>query len=84
MDLASKVGAKQSFLTEEEKEKCKEAFDAFDKDSNGYIDSNELRVVLESKFEKVMGQHPTEEEIYRMKADVDNDGSQTISIINSI
>ena len=34
-------------LTKEEKQKCLEAFSAFDKDSSGYIDANELRIVLE-------------------------------------
>lgn len=37
-------------LTKEEEAKCWEAFNAFDKDSSGYIDSNELRIVLESSF----------------------------------
>ena len=34
-------------LTKEEEAKCYEAFSAFDKDSSGYIDANELRIVLE-------------------------------------
>ena len=34
-------------LTKEEEQKCWEAFSAFDKDSSGYIDANELRIVLE-------------------------------------
>ena len=34
-------------LTKEEEAKCWEAFSAFDKDSSGYIDANELRIVLE-------------------------------------
>ena len=34
-------------LTKEEEDKCWEAFSAFDKDSSGYIDANELRIVLE-------------------------------------
>jgi len=34
-------------LTKEEEAKCLEAFSAFDKDSSGYIDANELRIVLE-------------------------------------
>lgn len=34
-------------LTKEEQAKCWEAFSAFDKDSSGYIDANELRIVLE-------------------------------------
>ena len=34
-------------LTKEEESKCWEAFTAFDKDSSGFIDANELRIVLE-------------------------------------
>ena len=34
-------------LTREEDAKCYEAFSAFDKDSSGKIDANELRIVLE-------------------------------------
>ena len=34
-------------LTKEEEAKCFEAFSAFDKDSSGKIDANELRIVLE-------------------------------------
>ena len=34
-------------LTKKEESKCWEAFSAFDKDSSGYIDANELRIVLE-------------------------------------
>ena len=36
-------------LTPEELEKVEQAFQAFDKDNNGYIDAQELRGVLESK-----------------------------------
>ena len=53
-------------LTKEEEAKCWEAFSAFDKDSSGYIDANELRIVLE-----MMGQKTTEEEIFRMINNVD-------------
>ena len=58
-------------LTKEEEAKCWEAFSAFDKDSSGYIDANELRIVLE-----MMGQKTTEEEIFRMiaEADAENTG----------
>ena len=34
-------------LTPEEDNKCNKAFEAFDKDGSGFIDANELRVVLE-------------------------------------
>lgn len=39
------------FLTLEEQEKCKQAFDIFDKDGNGSIDSIELKNVLERIFQ---------------------------------
>ena len=48
-------------LTPEEDNKCNKAFEAFDKDGSGFIDANELRVVLE-----MMGQKQPEEAIYRM------------------
>ncbi len=38
----------QNELTPEEIEKVEQAFHAFDKDGNGYIDSQELKSVLES------------------------------------
>ena len=34
-------------LSKEEEDKCWEAFSAFDKEQNGYINSNELKHVLE-------------------------------------
>lgn len=34
-------------LTKEEQDKCWEAFSAFDKDGSGFIDANELKIVLE-------------------------------------
>ena len=63
-------------LTKEEEAKCWEAFSAFDKDSSGYIDANELRIVLE-----MMGQKTTEEEIFRMiaEADAENTGRITLA-----
>jgi Ca2+-binding EF-hand superfamily protein len=61
-------------LTKEEEEKCWEAFSAFDKDSSGYIDANELRIVLE-----MMGQKTTEEEIFRMIAEADSENTGKIT-----
>lgn len=37
------------YLTPEETEKLAQAFQAFDRDENGYIDQHELKEVLESK-----------------------------------
>ena len=61
-------------LTKEEEAKCFEAFSAFDKDSSGKIDANELRIVLE-----MMGQKTTEEEIFRMIAEADAENPGEIS-----
>ena len=61
-------------LTQEEDAKCYEAFSAFDKDSSGKIDANELRIVLE-----MMGQKTTEEEIFRMIAEADAESTGEIS-----
>ena len=61
-------------LTKEEEAKCWEAFSAFDKDSSGQIDANELRIVLE-----MMGQKTTEEEIFRMIAEADAENTGEIS-----
>ena len=61
-------------LTKEEEQKCWEAFSAFDKDSSGFIDANELRIVLE-----MMGQKTTEEEIFRMIAEADAENTGRIT-----
>ena len=61
-------------LTKEEEAKCWEAFSAFNKDSSGYIDANELRIVLE-----MMGQKTTEEEIIRMIAEADAENTGRIT-----
>ena len=37
-----------TLLTKQEREKVQQAFEAFDKDGNGYIDEQELKSVLES------------------------------------
>jgi Ca2+-binding EF-hand superfamily protein len=50
MNELDDVESNMNMLTVEEEAKCKEAFDAFDKDSNGSIDSTELRIVLQSNY----------------------------------
>ena len=64
----------QEGLTKEEEAKCFEAFSAFDKDSSGKIDANELRIVLE-----MMGQKTAEEESVRMSAEADAEKTGEIS-----
>ena len=60
-------------LTEQQKKEFRAAFDLFDKDGSGSIDSQELGVVLRS-----LGQQPTENELKEMIADADADGNGTI------
>ena len=48
-------------FTQQEQEKCREAFMRFDKDRNGTIDAHELRAALEA-----FGQKPSDEEIFIM------------------
>ena len=45
-------------LTQADIDKCREAFERFDKDGSGSIDAWELKETL-----KAMGQNPTEEEV---------------------
>ena len=60
-------------LTQEEVDMSRDAFLAFDQDRSGTIDQWELRKVLKS-----MGQNPTDEELFRMISEVDDNGSNTI------
>lgn len=60
-------------LSQDEIDACREAFLAFDKDRSGTIDVWELRQVLEA-----MGQQPTEEELFQMISEVDEDMSGAI------
>ena len=53
-------------FTQEEQEKCREAFCRFDKDRNGTIDSWELKHALEA-----FGIKAADEEIFIMIAEVD-------------
>jgi calmodulin len=59
-------------LTNQEIEQCRTAFQQFDRDSSGTIDSNELKETLEA-----MGQHPTDEEVFSMLNLIDDNGSGT-------
>jgi calmodulin len=54
-------------LIQEEIDACRDAFLAFDKNRNGSIDVWELRQVLEA-----MGQKATEEEIFQIMSEVDD------------
>mmetsp|Transcript_6423 Transcript_6423/g.17920 ORF Transcript_6423/g.17920 Transcript_6423/m.17920 type:complete len:157 (-) Transcript_6423:233-703(-) len=60
-------------LTQEEIDACRESFLLFDQDRSGTIDQWELREVL-----RAMGQHPTDEEIFQMISEVDDNASNSI------
>ena len=66
-------GKKQKELTEEQKQEIKDAFNLFDTDGSGSIDSKELKVAM-----RALGFEPKKEEIQKMISDVDDDGSGTI------
>ena len=67
-------------LTPDEVEKVVQAFQAFDKDNNGYIDEYELKCVLESilKINLVMGQDPSDEDVLQMIIEVVPEGENKI------
>lgn len=60
-------------LTKEQVEEYREAFDLFDKDGNGSIDTKELGTVMKSLQMK-----PTDAELKDMINEVDADGNGTI------
>ena len=60
-------------LSQEDIDECRQAFMAFDKDRSGTIDVWELRHVLEA-----MGQAPTEDELFQMISEVDENMSGSI------
>lgn len=64
-----KTGPKPE-LTEEQKQEIREAFDLFDADGTGTIDAKELKVAM-----RALGFEPKKEEIKKMIADIDKDGS---------
>lgn len=60
-------------LSQEDIDGCRQAFLAFDKDRSGTIDVWELRQVLEA-----LGQAPTEDELFQMISEVDDNMSGSI------
>jgi len=60
-------------LTEEQKNQIRQAFDVFDKDGTGAIDSISLRVAL-----RALGFEPSKDEIKKMISEVDKDESGTL------
>ena len=60
-------------LTEEQKQEIKEAFDLFDTENTNHIDAKELRVAL-----RAMGFEPPKEELRKIIADIDPQGTGSI------
>jgi Ca2+-binding EF-hand superfamily protein len=60
-------------LTEEEVKRCKQSFASFDRDQSGTIDIKELRNAMNN-----LGQTPSDEELFVMISQVDEDGSKEI------
>lgn len=61
-------------LTEEQKADIKEAFNLFDTEATGLIDSKELKVAI-----RALGFEPKKEEIKRMIAEIDKNGTGKIT-----
>uniref|UniRef100_A0A7S1JGZ9 EF-hand domain-containing protein n=1 Tax=Eutreptiella gymnastica TaxID=73025 RepID=A0A7S1JGZ9_9EUGL len=57
-------------LTDQQKAEIKQAFDLFDTDGSGKIDAKEIKVAL-----RALGFEPKKEEMTKIIADVDRDGS---------
>mmetsp|Transcript_29443 Transcript_29443/g.26015 ORF Transcript_29443/g.26015 Transcript_29443/m.26015 type:complete len:166 (-) Transcript_29443:63-560(-) len=64
---------KRTELTEEQRQEIKEAFDLFDTDGSGTIDSKELKVAM-----RALGFEPKKEDIKRMISELDTDGNGVI------
>ena len=60
-------------ITEEQRQEIKEAFDLFDSESTGVIDSKELKVAM-----RALGFEPKKEEIRRLLGEVDKTGEGVI------
>merc|ERR1712036_33976 len=75
MGPASTVDTKMAKhgLTEDQVAEIKEAFDLFDTDGSGSIDTNELKVAM-----KALGMDAKSEEIRKLINDIDTDGDGTI------
>eukprot|EP00095_Tigriopus_kingsejongensis_P012095 maker-scaffold702_size109376-snap-gene-0.23 protein:Tk12095 transcript:maker-scaffold702_size109376-snap-gene-0.23-mRNA-1 annotation:"centrin" len=61
-------------LSDEQKTDIREAFNLFDSQSSGYIDTKDLKVAM-----RALGFEPRKEEIKKMVAEVDKDNSGRLS-----
>ncbi|XP_020773258.1 uncharacterized protein cetn4 [Boleophthalmus pectinirostris] len=71
---SKKRAASKIDVTAEIKQEIKDAFDLFDTDGTGVIDVKELKVAM-----RALGFEPKKEEIKKMIADIDKEGSGTIN-----
>merc|ERR1712100_223810 len=69
----------QKELTEEQRQEIKEAFDLFDTDGSGSIDSKELKVAM-----RALGFEPKKEEVKKMISEIDKDGSGQIDFMDFV
>jgi centrin-1 len=63
----------KSDLTEEQRQEIKEAFDLFDSEGNGVIDTKELKVAM-----RALGFEPKKEEVKRVLQELDKAGEGVI------
>lgn len=75
--VARKKSGPKFDLSDEQKADIKEAFNLFDTEATGFIDSKELKVAI-----RALGFEPKKEEIKRMIADVDKEGTGKISFVD--
>jgi centrin-1 len=71
--ITSTGSRKARDISEEQKQEIKEAFDLFDTDGSGFIDGKELKVAM-----RALGFEPKKDEVQKMIAEVDVDGSGQI------
>ncbi|XP_077291762.1 uncharacterized protein LOC143915164 isoform X2 [Arctopsyche grandis] len=69
-----KSGGPKFELSDDQKNDIKEAFDLFDPNSSGSIDTKELKVAI-----RALGFEPKKEEIKRMIADIDKEGTGKVT-----
>merc|ERR1719183_865684 len=70
---ADKRAGELKMLTDEQKAELKEAFELFDTDGSGAVDTSELHTAM-----KALGFEPKKEEIDKMVREMDKDGDATV------
>merc|ERR1712167_340928 len=72
---ADKSDGELKMLTDEQKAELKEAFELFDTDGSGAVDTSELHTAM-----KALGFEPKKEEIDKMVREMDKDGDATVDL----